>query len=174
MDGKAGVTEHSQRHSRRVLWRCSVTLYVKHGKVARADNLHGTIVGCSSHNEGRKLSGKSALAENTVGVFDHAVELQTGFCEAAKRGMKVAHEHRRGNALAGNIPQHKEQATLCFEEIAVITAYHACRLIVITDVPPNWCQARFRQEPALDALSHGKRSEERRVGKEGRAEGWEE
>src|SRR5438093_9533405 len=122
MDGKAGVTEHSQRHSRRVLWRCSVTLYVKHGKVARADKLYGTIVGCSSHDERRKLSGKSALAENTVGVFDHTVELQTRFCEAAKRGMKVAHEHRRGNALAGNIPQHKKKGTTCLEKSAAIPA----------------------------------------------------
>src|SRR5206468_11630193 len=129
---------------------------VKHGKVPRADKLHRTIMGRPSHNESRELSRQSALAENAIGVFHHAIELQPGFREAAKRSMKVAHQHRRGNTLAGNIPQHKEQATLCFEEIAVITAYHACRLIVITDVPPNWCQARFRQEPALDARSHGK------------------
>src|SRR5438034_5265302 len=108
MDGKAGVTEHSQRHSRRILWRCSVTLNVKHGKVARADKLYGTIVGCSSHDEGCKLSGKSALAENTVGVFDHAVELQTGFCEAAKRGMKVAHEHRRSEEHTSELQSHSD------------------------------------------------------------------
>src|SRR5438552_8194699 len=114
MNRKARVAEHSQRHSRGILWRCSVTFYVKHGKVPRADKLHRTIMGRPSHNESRELSGESALAENAVGVCHHAIELQPGFREAAKRSMKVAHQHRRGYALAGNIPQHKEQAAIGF------------------------------------------------------------
>src|SRR5712691_7721353 len=115
MDREARVAEHPQRHSRGILWRCSVTMDVKHGEVARADKLHRTIVGSSSHDESRELPRESALAENAVGIFHHAIERQTGFAEAAKRCMKVAHEHRRGNPLAGNISQHKEQATVCFE-----------------------------------------------------------
>ena len=85
MNRKARVTEHSQRHSRGILWRCSVTFDVKHGKVPRADKLHRTIMGRPSHNESRELSGESALAENAVGVCHHAIEFQTGFGEAAKR-----------------------------------------------------------------------------------------
>src|SRR5881398_370956 len=117
MNRKARVTEHSQRHSRGILWRCSVTFDVKHGKVPRADKLYRAIVGCPSHDESRELSGERALAENAIGVFHHAIELQTGFGEAAKRCMKMAHEHRRGNAFARNIPQHKEQAAIGFEKI---------------------------------------------------------
>src|SRR5439155_21057006 len=125
MNGEASVAEHSQRHSRGILWRCSVTFDVKHGKVPRADKLHRTIMGRPSHNESRELSGESALAENAVGVCHHAIEFQTGFGEAAKRCMQVAHEHRRGNTLAGNIPQHKEQATVGFKEIAIVAALNA-------------------------------------------------
>jgi len=42
---------------------------VKHRKMARADELYRTIVGSSSDDKGRELSGKSALAEYAVGVF---------------------------------------------------------------------------------------------------------
>jgi hypothetical protein len=131
-------------------------MYVKHGKVPRADKLHQTIVGSSPHHESRELSRESALAENTVGVLDHAIKRETGFGEGAKRCMEVAHEHRRSNTLAGNIPKHKEQTTVCFEKIAVIAAHHAGGLIVVAHVPPNWRQAGFRQEKALDAGSQGK------------------
>src|SRR5437762_857388 len=72
MNRKARVTEHSQRHSRGILWRCSVTFDVKHGKVPRADKLYRAIVGCPSHDESRELSGERALAENEDGVFHHA------------------------------------------------------------------------------------------------------
>ena len=129
---------------------------VKHGKVARADKLHQTIMGSSSHDESCELSRESALAENTVGIFHHAIERETGFGEAAERCMKVAHEHRRGNTLAGNIPEHKEEAAVCFEKIAVIAADHAGRLIVVAHVPAIWCQAGFRQKCSLDACGQGK------------------
>ena len=129
---------------------------VKHGKVARADKLHRTIVGSSSHDESRELSRESALAENAVGVFHHAIERESGFGEAAKRCMKVAHEHGRSNTLAGDIPEHKEQAAVCFEEIAVIAAHHAGGLIVVAHVPAGWRQTGFRQESPLDACGQGK------------------
>src|SRR6267378_4492620 len=128
MDREAGVTEHPQRHSRGILWRCSVTMDVKHGKVARADKLYQTIMGSSSHDESCELSGESALAENAVGVLHHAIEWETSLGEATKRCMEVAHEHRGSYTLAGDIPQHKEQAAVCFEKIAVIAADHAGRL----------------------------------------------
>src|SRR6266481_5915692 len=156
MKREAGVTEHPQRHSRGILWRCSVTMDVKHGKVTRADKLHRTIVGSSSHDESRELSRQSALAENAIGVFHRAIERETGFGEAAERCMKVAHEHRRGNTLAGNIPEHKEEAAVCFEKIAVIAADHAGRLIVVVHVPASWRQAGFRQKSTLDACGQGK------------------
>jgi hypothetical protein len=129
---------------------------VKHGKMTRADKLHCTIVGSSSHDESRELPRECAFAENAIGVFHHAIERETGFREAAERCMKVAHEHRRGNTLAGNISEHKEQAAICFEKIAVIAADHAGRLIVVAHVPANWCQAGLRQESALDACGQGK------------------
>src|SRR5712664_783824 len=156
MDREAGVTEHPQGHSRGILWRCHVTMDVKHGKVARADKLHRTIVGSSSHDESRELSRESALAENAVGVFHHAIERETGFGEAAEGCMKVAHEHRGSNTLAGNIPQHKEQAAVCFKKIAVIAADHAGRLIVVARVPAIWRPAGLRQESALVAGGQGK------------------
>jgi len=129
---------------------------VKHGKVARADKLHQTIMGSSSHDESRELPGESALAENAVRVFHHAIERETAFGEAAKRCMKVAHQHRRSNTLAGDIPEHKQQAAVCFENIAVIAAHHAGGLIVIAHVPAGWRQTGFRQESALDACGQGK------------------
>ncbi len=156
MDREVRVTEHPQRHSRGILWGCSVTMDVKHGKVARTDKLHRTILGSSSHDQSRELSRESALAEYSAGVFHHAIERETGFGEAAKCCVEVAHEHRRGNTLAGNIPQHKEQATVCFEKIAVIAAHHAGGLIVVAHVPASWCQTGFRQESALDACGQGK------------------
>src|SRR6266705_4954904 len=156
MDREAGVTEHPQRHSRGILWCCPVTMDVKHGKVARTDKLHRTIVGSSSHHESCELSGESALAENAVGVFHHAIERETGFREAANRCMKVAHAHRRSNTLAGNIPQRKEQAAVCFEKIAVIAAHHAGGLIVVAHVPASRRQPELRQESALDACGQGK------------------
>jgi hypothetical protein len=107
MDRKARVTEHPQRHSRGIIWSCSVTADVKHRKVASTDKLYRAIVGSSSYHESRELPRERALAENAVGVFDHAIKRETGFGQAAKRCMEVAHEHRRGNTLAGNIPQHK-------------------------------------------------------------------
>ena len=106
MNREARGTEHSQRYSSGLLWRYSVTMDVKHGKVARIDKLHRTILGNSSHNESRELSCESALAENAVGVFHHAIERETAFGEAAKRCMEMAHEHRCSHTLAGNIPQH--------------------------------------------------------------------
>src|SRR5258708_15909429 len=104
--------------------------------MARADKLHGTIVRGSSYDESGELSGKSAFAENAVGVFHHAIEREAGFGEAAKRCMEVTHEHRRSHALAGDIPQHKEQAAICFEKVAVVAAHHAGGLIVTAHVPP--------------------------------------
>ncbi len=129
---------------------------VKHRKVARADKLHRTIVGGSSHDESRELSRESAVAENAVGVFHHAIERETGLGEGTERCMKVAHEHRRSNTLARNIPHHKEQAAVCFEKIAVIAAHHAGRLIVVARVPAIGCQAGLRQESALVACGQGK------------------
>src|SRR6266404_465728 len=104
--------------------------------MTRADKLNRTIVRSSSYHQGRELSGKSAFAENAVGVFHHPIERETGFGEAAKRGMEVAHEHRRSHTLSGDIPQHKEQAAVCFDEVAVVAAHHAGGLIVETHVPP--------------------------------------
>src|SRR5260370_34219708 len=106
MEREAGVGERTQRHSGGILWRCPVTMDVKNRKMARADKLHRTIVGGSSHDESRELSRESALAENAVGVFHHAIERETGFGEAAARGMKVAHEPRRRHTLARNTYQH--------------------------------------------------------------------
>src|SRR4029077_14354825 len=97
MDGEGRNAKHSQRHSRGIFWRRSVTMDVKQRKVSRADKLHRTIAGSSTHDESRELSGESALAKNAVGVFHHAIERETGFGEATKRRMKVAHKHRRGN-----------------------------------------------------------------------------
>jgi hypothetical protein len=93
MDREARVTEHPQRYSRGINWRCSVAMDVKQRKVARADKFHGTIVGSAPHDQSRELSGESAFAENAVGVFHHAIERETAFGETAKRCMKVAHEH---------------------------------------------------------------------------------
>jgi len=129
---------------------------VEHGKVARTDKLHRTIVGSAPHDESRELPRESALAENAVGVLHHAIQREAGFSQAAKRGVEVAHEHRRGNTLAGNIAQHKKQAAVCFEKIAVIAAHHPSGLIMVVHVPALWCQARFRQEGALDACRQGK------------------
>src|ERR1700688_2527741 len=71
--------------------------------------------------------------------------------------MQMAHDHGRGNTLAGNIPQHKEQtAVIYFEKVAIVAAHHAGGLIVVAHLPSNWCQARFRQENALDASGQGK------------------
>src|SRR5260370_8661550 len=151
MDREARVTEHSQRHSRGIIWRCSVTMDVKDGKVACTDKLHRNSVGSSSHGESRELPRECALAENAVGVFHHAIEREAGFSEAAKRCMEVAHKHRRGNTLARNIPQHKDQATVCFEKIAVIAAHHASGLIVVARVPAIWYQPGFRPPRPLDA-----------------------
>src|SRR5258708_19774969 len=106
MDREAGVTERPQRHSGRILWRCPVIMDVKHRKMARADKLHRTIVGGSSHDESPELSREGALAENAVGVFHHAIERETGFGEAADRCIKWVHDHRASNPLSGNIPQH--------------------------------------------------------------------
>src|SRR5260221_7246773 len=69
--------------------------------------------------------------------------------------MEVTHEHRRSHTLAGDIPQHKEQAAVRFEKVAVVAAHHAGGLIVETHVPPCGRQTGFRQESALDA--RGKR-----------------
>src|SRR5258708_35523416 len=158
MNREARGTEHSQRYSSGILWRYSVTVDVKHGKVTRIDKLHRTILGNSSHNESRELSRESALTENAVGVFHHAIERETAFGEAAKRCMEVAHEHRRSNTFAGNIPQHKEQAAVCFEEIAVITAHHAGGVIGGAHIPTNWGQGGDRQGNRLEAGGQGKRA----------------
>jgi hypothetical protein len=66
---------------------------VKHRKMARADELHRTIVGSSSDDEGRELPGKSAFAEYAVGVFYHLIKWEAGLGEAAERCMEMAHEH---------------------------------------------------------------------------------
>ena len=83
------------------------------------------------------MSRKGTLAENAVGVLDHAIERETGFGKTAKGGAEVAHEHGRGDTLARNIPQHEEQAGIRFEKIAVIAADHAGGLVVVAYVPPH-------------------------------------
>src|SRR6266404_1153495 len=172
MDRESCVTEHSQRHSRRIprecLWECSVThehsqrhsrgismrryvtMDVKQREMARAYKFHRAIVRSSSYDESRELSGKSAFAEDAVGVFHHPIEWEAGLGEAAKRGMEMAHEHRRSDTLAGDIPDHKEQAAFCFKEVAVIAAHHPSRLIVIANAPACRRQTELRQERALN------------------------
>jgi len=129
---------------------------VKQREMARAYKFHRTIVRSSSYDESRELSGKSAFAEYAVGVFYHVIEWEAGLGEAAKRGMEMAHEHRRSNTLAGDIPDHKEQAALCFKEVAVIAAHHPGGLIVIANAPAWRRQTKLRQEPSLDACGQGK------------------
>src|SRR5713226_1706667 len=107
MDQEARIAEHSQRYSRGILRRHSVRMDVKKREMACADKLHQTIWSSSPYNKGRKLSGKSALAENAVGVLHHPIEGEAGLGEPAKCGVKVTHEHRRGHAFAGDIPQHE-------------------------------------------------------------------
>src|SRR2546422_11756292 len=60
----------------------------------------------------------------------HAIERETGFGEAAKRCMKVAHEHRRGNTLSGNIPQHKEQRSEEHTSELQSRLHLVCRLLL--------------------------------------------
>src|SRR5713101_6363240 len=110
MDRETHFTEHPQGHSGGILWSNSIPMDVKHGKVAGVDKLHRTIAGHSSHDDRRVLSCESALAENAVGAFHQPIEREAAFGETAKRGMEMAHQHRRSNTLAGNIPQHEEQA----------------------------------------------------------------
>jgi len=117
---------------------------------------HRTIARSPSYDESRELSGKSAFAEYAVGVFHHPIERETGLGEAAKRCMEVAHEHRRSNTLAGDIPEHEEQSALCFKEVAVIAAHHPGGLIVVANAPACGRQTELRQERALDACGQGK------------------
>src|SRR5436309_13982805 len=124
--------------------------------MARAYKFHRTIVRSSSYDESRELSGKSAFAEYAIGVFYHLIKWEAGLGEAAKRGMEMTHEHRRSNTLAGDIPDHKEQAAFCFKKVAVIAAHHPGGLIVIANAPASWCQTELRQESALDACGQGK------------------
>jgi hypothetical protein len=105
----------------------------------------------SSYDKSRELAGKSAFAENAVGVFHHPIEREASFGETAKRCMEVTHEHRRSYTLAGDVPQHKEQSAVRFDKVAVISAHHAGGLIVEAHVPPFWRQTRIRKESALDA-----------------------
>jgi len=122
----------------------------------RAYKLHRTIAPSSSYNESRELSGKSAFAKYAVGVFYHLIEWKAGLGEAAKRCMEVAHEHRRSNTLAGDIPEHEEQAGLCFKEVAVIAAHHPGGLVVVANAPAFRRQAELRQESTLNACGQGK------------------
>jgi len=124
--------------------------------MARAYKFHCTIARGSSDDESRELSGKSAFAEYAVGIFYHVIEREVALGEAAKRCMEVAHKHRRSNTLAGDIPEHKEQAAFCFKEVAVIAAHHPGGLIVEPNAPAWRCQTKFRQESALDACGQGK------------------
>jgi hypothetical protein len=66
---------------------------VKHGKMARADELDRTIVSRSCDGEGRELPGKSAFAEYAVGALYHLIKREAGLGEAAERCMEMAHEH---------------------------------------------------------------------------------
>jgi len=124
--------------------------------MARAYKFHRAIVRSSSYSESRELSGKSAFAEYAVGVFYHLIEREAGLGEAAKCCMEVAHEHRRGDTLAGDIPDHKEQPVFCFKEVAVIAAHHPGGLIVVANAPACWRQTELRQESALNACGQGK------------------
>src|SRR6266852_1724455 len=122
MDRESCVTEHSQRHSRGIFRGRSVTVDVKQREMARAYKFHRAIVRSSSYSESRELSGKSAFAEYAVGVFYHAIEWEAGLGEAAKRGMEMAHEHRRSDPLAGDSHDHKVHAAFFFKEVAGIAA----------------------------------------------------
>src|ERR1700675_1724102 len=108
MDRESGVTEHPQRYSRGILRSCTAAMNMKHWKVPSADKLNRAIAGGAPYDESRKLPGERALAENTAGVFHHAIERKAGG-EAAKRSVEVAHEHRCSNTFAGNISEHEEQ-----------------------------------------------------------------
>src|SRR5216684_1682353 len=156
MDRESRVTEHSQRHSRGILRCRSVTMDVKQRDMPRAYKFHRAIVRSSSYDESRELSGKSAFAEYAVGVFHHPIEGEASLDEAAKRCMEMAHEHRRSNTLARDIPNNKQQAAFCFKEVAVIAAHHPGGLVVVADAPAWRCQTKLRQESALDARGQGK------------------
>ena len=156
MDRESCVTEHPQRHSRGILRRRSVTVDVKQREMARAYKFHRTIARSSCYNESRELSSKSAFAEYSVGVFYHLIKREASLSEAAKRCMQVAHEHRRSDTLAGDVPDHEEQAAFCFKEVAVVAAHHPGGLIVVANAPACRRQTELRQESALDACGQGK------------------
>ncbi len=129
---------------------------VKHGQMPGADKLHRTVASCAAHDESGKLSRESALAENTIGILNHAIERETGFSESTKCCVQMAHQHGRGNAFAGNIAQQEQQSIAGLKKIAIVAAHHVGGLIVVADFPSSGRQVRFRQEHALDICGQRK------------------
>ncbi len=111
--------------------------------MARADKFHQAVPGRPPHDESGELPGQGALAKNAVAVFHHAIERQAGFRQAAKSGVQVAHQHGSGHTFAGNVSEQEKQSVVRFEQVAVIAAHHARRLIVKLHVPARRGEAGF-------------------------------
>ncbi len=103
--------------------------------VSRADEFDGTVLRCAADHEGGELARHGALRKDAVGGFHHAIERKVGVGETAERGVEMAHEHGRGDALAGNISEQEQQAAVGFEEIAIVAAHQAGRRVVVANLP---------------------------------------
>jgi len=69
-----------------------------------------------------ELVRQAALGENAIRTFHHEVERRGRAHQITEGGVKLNHQHRSSQTLAGDIAKQKVQVRIDFEKIAVIAA----------------------------------------------------
>ncbi len=65
--------------------------------------------------------------------------------------MQVAHQHGRGDSLAGNVAEQEKKTVFVFDQVKVIPAYQRGRLVVVSRLPLANRPVGPRQKSTLDS-----------------------
>lgn len=106
-------------------------------------------------DEGGELAGDGALAKNLICRGQKFFERLADGGERAEHGVKLGHEHRGGYAFARDIADEEEhfvRGIVRKNQIAIIAADEACRLVVVGDIPSGNCGRRLRKQAVLDLM----------------------
>ena len=101
-----------ERHASSLFGSDPVRRDMQKRQMSGAGVFHSTVRPRPANNQRSELSGCGALAKQPIGVRDHRLQRKILPNERAKRGMQVAHQHRRGYAFARNVAQQKEKRAI--------------------------------------------------------------
>src|SRR5215472_15752649 len=87
-------------------------------------------------HECRKGAAAVSLAQNAIGALHQLLQRNPAMHQAAEHGVELRHQERCSDALPRGIAYQEKQLTAwTFDDVAVIAAHRANRLVVMRDLP---------------------------------------